>query len=91
MARQEISEEDRIIQGRAIKRLIEDPVVQRVKLGLELEYFEEWKTAEDRESAEEIRAKSRALDDLWDSFRRVVASGDHATLAAEKRDKPPAI
>lgn len=89
MAFKEIDLDEQILQGDAIARFIRDETVQRVKAGLELDYFDEWKKAPTAEEAEEIRVKSRVLDDLWTALGRVAARGDHAKHEIAQRGKPP--
>ncbi len=91
MAFREIPLDEQILQGDQIARFLRDETVLRVKAGLELDYFDEWKAAKTPADAEEIRAKSRVLDDLWAALGRVVARGDHAKHEVAQRDKLPPI
>lgn len=84
----EYDREEQILHGVAVERFIKDPIILRVKAGLELDYFDEWKKAPNPEAAEEVRAKSRVLDDLWQAFERVVASGQRAKHEIEQLAKP---
>lgn len=80
--------EEQVQNGEAIARFLRDDTVKRVLAGQQIDYFEEWKTAETAEKREEIRVTARALDNLVAAFERVVESGKRATYEIEQRAKP---
>jgi hypothetical protein len=71
--------ENEKIRGQQIKGFLENETVQAVFKSLELSYFEAWKRATDPAEREQLHARASAFDDLRDSFKAVVASGERAT------------
>lgn len=80
--------EEQVINGEAIRRFLNDDTVKRILAGLQIDYFEDWKTADASDKRDEIRARARALDDLIAALERVVESGKLATHAIEQLAKP---
>lgn len=68
-----------------IERIVSDKSAQQLFADLSTHYGNQWKTATTPEKREDLWQKQRALDELWNEFQRVVASGQAEAARANPR------
>lgn len=70
-------------RGEAVARFLRDETVQAVMQGLELSYYEAWKSSTTPTEREALFARVSAFDDLKSALRGIAEAGDLATQELE--------